>query len=154
MKAGILFLLIVGTLISLLILLVGGVSITIPKADKLIIIGTIAFFVLSIVIILRKWGYKLKLPVQEASAVVVEMRTETEEYSTVPGRATPTGLGKYKLQTKLGQSVLIGHCAVFEFDTGERIELKVKARDVSILREGMRGTLTYRQGWMKGFKPS
>jgi len=108
MKAGILFLLIVGTLICLLIFLVSGVSITIPKADELIPVVAIVFFLLSIVIILRKWAYKFKLSVQEANAVVVEILTETAKYGTASGRVTPAGLDKYRLQTKSDIEQFIG----------------------------------------------
>jgi len=135
MKEGILFLLIVGAIICLLILCFGGVSITLPKGDEWIIVVTVVFSILSFVIILRKWGDKLKIPVQKASAVVVEMRTETAEYGIRGG-------------------ALIGHFAVFELEEGARIELKVKVKDIPILKEGMRGTLTYRRGCMKSFTPS
>ena len=155
MKEGIFLILIVGTLICLLVAFLGG-SITLPKAEQWNSIIKIAFSALFIFILYRIgiWGYELKYPVQEAHAIVVEVQTETTRYGTAHGRVASTGLGKYRLQTELDIEKFIGHTAVFEFDTGERIELKVKAKDIPILKKEMRGTLTYRRGWMKGFEPS
>jgi len=151
MKEGILFLLIVGTLICLLVAFLGG-SITLPKAEQWNIIIKIAFSALFIFILYRigTWGYELKYPVQKNHAIVVEIQTETVDYETERGYRQPAQLRKHGIS--LPQ--LIGHFAIFELDTGERIELKVKAKDIPILKKEMRGTLTYRRGWMKGFEPS
>ncbi len=154
MKEGILFLLIVGTLICLLIFLFGGVSITIPKAEQWNIIIKITYSVLFILTFygIGKWYYERKYPAQEAHAVVVEIRTKTE---------TPAVTDAFTMRNSIllwGKGFRIGihngihnksHFAIFELDTGERIELKVKASDFPILKEGMRGTLTYRRAWMK-----
>lgn len=110
----------------------GGAEIFI-SAVFLIVVATI---VISIVKGLQTWKKNNESPRLSVEAVVAAKRAEVHTFHQ-PNAGDATGIHGYTTTTNTTYYVC------FQFETGDRLELRVSGREYGMIAEGDRGKLTF-----------